>query len=341
MRGPKVKGIITILLILFLLINFPVTSIGQVNQEDDINSEVKLYFHLNQTDKLNHELSPIPLNDNQELNNIHDLYFKTSSIGEKYDLIIDGSRDVKLEFCLCCCASKTLLTIEIIISDNNETVLANETVTQFLDYSGYKFNFYLGLNDNEVIINETHELYLNLNFQASPILPASFWTNLKMHSGPDYPSGLSLTVKDPIRVDLQIIDDPENKNLHIHALYTTPFGPENIDGFELAITGPTSESDLNLAIASIPPEGGSQHWIWYYDRDDPKPGTYTIHLNATTCQGVEGEDLYVFELEDSDENEDLNLVMFYIFILFIIALIGIGIFLIYNKRKKFTQNKEK
>ena len=76
MRGPKVKGIITILLILFLLINFPVTSIGQVNQEDDINSEVKLYFHLNQTDKLNHELSPIPLNDNQELNNIHDLYFK-------------------------------------------------------------------------------------------------------------------------------------------------------------------------------------------------------------------------------------------------------------------------
>ena len=330
MRGAKIKGTISILFVIILILNVPITSTGTIQQEDAISSDVKLYSHLNQNDKLNHDLSPLPLDENQELQYVNLLYLKTSSTGEKYDLQIDGSKNALFE--LWASSDRyAAFELDISLSYNNQTLLAGSTVSRSVDTTPVKIETSLEFLDEEIHIREEHDLYLKLDFSWPPgFMP----TNIIVHSGPDYPSGLTLTIKDPIRVELQITDKAEAQELHVFAVMTTPFGGENIESYELRIEGSTPETELDVAIAEYPPSMGSRDLIWYYSRDDPKPGYYTIHLNATTRQGVNGEDTYVFHLEDKDENQELDLILFYFFILFIIIIICAGIFLFYKKREK-------
>ncbi|KPK14441.1 MAG: hypothetical protein AMK69_28590 [Nitrospira bacterium SG8_3] len=314
--------------ILFLIILIPAGTEGQ-----EITSRVTLYEHF---DPINHEPNSLltwPAEEDQQQAVEQILYFEVGVFGHNYDLTIKGSTIVHFEQWF---SSDIMAFIDInfILSDNNETEILSGRESYEIDFSPTQCELDVQLPGGDVVVNQSHRLFLiiEITYPPSYLYPSP---ELTAHTGLNYTSGVSLIIKDPIRVQLHVseghaADDPDYTSLHIFALFITPFGGENIEDYDLGIDGPTDERDLRIAIAEYPPSTGSRDWIWDLQWGGAKPGTYTIHLNATTRQGVHAEDSYEYVLENKDEPDDF-ITWSYAILLVILIICIVGVF-IYKKR---------
>lgn len=321
----KIKCIVYISFFILVLIPY------QINGEE-VSSRVKLYEHLS------HErygsnclwIKPCEEYQQQDVDRNTILYFNTITPEINYDLKIKGYSNIYFEQWISSSRFEETIEVSFTLSDDNMTEIINVSEIFSLGINPTKCDLYVALPHEDVIINQSHNLYMKIevNYFQGVGLPIQ----LKIHTSSEYPSGLSLTIKNPIKVELHVSNNPEEKSLHIFALFTTPFGGENIESYDLGIDGPTNERDLLIAIAKYPPSVGSRDWFWSYGEHNPKPGKYIINLNATNCQGIYGEDQYEFILYEDKENLD-NSFYWNLAILLIILIIGF-LLITYNKRRK-------
>lgn len=303
------------------------------SENEDMTSIVYLYEHYSNHNHGSDCLLTWACDEEQEHVVEDALYFKVSTYGHKYDLQIKGSSFGHFDQWI---SSEVTTFIEIVysISDNNETILVSESSSFLVGSSPINCDLDIEIPQEGFVINESHDLYLILEFDY----PAILTNQITVYTGPEHTSGLSLTIKEPLRVELHIsegyaTDDPKAKILFIFALFTTPFGGENIKDYNLRIDGPTEERDLLIAIANYPPSMGSRDCFWKYTKKNPKHGIYIIHLNATTRQGISGEDRYEFILDEQDNSPDQIQMWIFIFAL-AIAIILVGIILRERKMKE-------
>lgn len=309
--------------LLFLMVLVPQPAVGQ-----EVTSRVTLNEHF---DPINHEPNSLltwPIEEDQQQAVDEILYFEVGVFGHTYDLTIKGNTVVHFEQWLSS-DRMTFIDINFIISDNNETEILSGRESYEIGTMPTQCELDVELPGEDVVVNQSHRLFLIIEITYPPVY--MYTPQLTAYTGLNYTSGVSLIIKDPIRVKLHVseghaADDPDYKSLHIYALFTTPFGGENIEEYDLGIDGPTNERDLRIDIASYPPSMGSRDWIWDLQWGGAKPGTYTIHLNATTRQGIYAENQYEFILEEEDDPDDFIIwsyaILLAILIICIMALVS-------------------
>ncbi len=344
MRG--IKAICALITLLLLNISIIPTISAPVNtmkfRDDELNenttSLVKLFEHNNNSRYGSDCLLPYPQDKEHEMyldSSGHELIFKLPKFDNNYDLVIKGGS--KLIFQQYCSGFSwgmmfsSSIEITFTLSYDNVTTLVRAGDTFSLGESSTCCEIETTFPDEDFVIKpQTHNLYLKINFLGSPHpFLSSYKTYFKY-------SGVYITIKEPLRLEFDIENKAKEKQLHINALATTPFGGEGIKSCYIHIEGIVDSyrphDDLTYTNAN-----GSIFWIWDYGKINAKPGKYIIELHASTPQYLESDIEYEFILRDraEEEAEDLlYLAMFYAFIGIIASLIGIVFILYFRKRNK-------
>jgi len=161
----------------------------------------------------------------------------------------------------------------------------------------------IGVNpsQNQKTLETTHSsitadgnLLVTIKTEYTGVTPTSF----HMHTGPSWPTGISLRYTNQLAIDVSASVDIESKSVTVTATHNNPLGDDNIKYNATSITW-----DGNTQPKSIIHEDKSLVWTWDYNVDNAKIGDYTVTITVEDLQKNSASNSAVFNIP-SDKKED-------------------------------------
>lgn len=310
----------TILLIALMFFDVPIEKIKAENPQ-----EVKLFSYFASESGGNHSMDT-KVDDDQTFtlfsNLVHaDGYMLFTLKPPLYSALKFGSTSVNVEIWLSANQKATDVTnIADFIIGNNITGSGQQTKDVETEPTKFSITFQISKNNTEP--NENLQLRITTQYNGLP-------RTLYMHAGKTYPTGIVLSIQNPININTNISINNETKIVLVQSNITSPFGDYDIDKNSIKAEWSSDAKTISQTDTT---------WTWDFGKDDAKTGKYSITISAKDIQGRGITETKNFEIKNDIEKVIENYLFLIGILIFVLFVVGISL-TIYLKKKKSIRKK--